>query len=481
MAHDVFISHALKDKNYANAICEKLESSRVKCWIAGRDISVGDEWSEAIRKAIGSSRLMVLVLSENANAATHLEREIAHAYYAKRTILPVRLTETPPRREFLFYLGNVRWLDAFNGPAEQRFGALIASVHEMMQGPAVTRDAFELKDSRFAALQDPRQRALRTVKRVSIALLLFSVSCLLWFLYSRWKGEEFPSEENGQATKSVAAAPGSNGRAAATPSPSQPAYAYTRLGLWVASNAAPTPVQEGSHGAASPAITDGASSGVDHETKASRSVEGSKVNSAQAAPTTTSNQPAPVVETASPTKKIESAGAETASEKPARANSQAVTIPSATPSVPSDGVQNSPKSASEEEFLKKLVLDYIQTVASDDDSAQERFFSWRVYFYGKGLLSLPEARATMASYRQEWPIRNWVPRGEPEYPKDLHLIHPELYEVLQPFDWTVANGSHRKSGSATLYVRIRKDDKGEFHIIHLEQRRSGDQHEDAPE
>jgi hypothetical protein len=123
----------------------------------------------------------------------------------------------------------------------------------------------------------------------------------------------------------------------------------------------------------------------------------------------------------------------------------------------------------------------MQTVASDDDSAQERFFYWRVNFYGKGILSLPEARASMARYRQEWPIRSWTPRREPEYPKVLHSIHPELYEVLQPFDWTVANGSHHKNGSAFLYVRIRKDDKGQIHIIHLEQRRSEDQRENAPE
>jgi hypothetical protein len=155
----------------------------------------------------------------------------------------------------------------------------------------------------------------------------------------------------------------------------------------------------------------------------------------------------------------------------------------ATPSAESDEVQvpNSSSAASEENFLKKLVLDYMQTVASDDDTAQERFFSWRVNFYGKGLLSLPEARASMARYRQEWTTRNWIPRGEPEYPKVLHSTHPELYEVLQPFDWTVANASHHKNGSAILYVRIRKDDKGQFHIIHLEQLRPENQPEIAPE
>ena len=114
----------------------------------------------------------------------------------------------------------------------------------------------------------------------------------------------------------------------------------------------------------------------------------------------------------------------------------------------------------------------MRTVASDDDSTQERFFASRVNFYGKGILSLPEVRASMERYRQEWPIRNWEPRGEPEFPKILHSTHPELYEVLQPFAWTVANGSQHKKGSATLYIRIRKDDEGQFHIVYLEQRHS---------
>src|SRR5260370_23853697 len=113
MAHDVFISHAHKDGGVANAICERLESARIRCWIAERDISPGEDWTEAARNAIASSRVVALVLSENANAAPHIEREIAHAFYTGRIIFPVRLTNTHPRRDFLFYLGDVRWFDAF--------------------------------------------------------------------------------------------------------------------------------------------------------------------------------------------------------------------------------------------------------------------------------------------------------------------------------------------------------------------------------
>ena len=112
VAHDVFISHAHKDKNIAHAICEKLESAQVSCWIAVRDVSASEDRIDATRKAIGSSHVVVLVMSENANAAPHVEREIAHAHYTGRSIVPLRLKNTLPRRAFVFYLENVRWFDA---------------------------------------------------------------------------------------------------------------------------------------------------------------------------------------------------------------------------------------------------------------------------------------------------------------------------------------------------------------------------------
>ena len=62
MAHDVFISHAYRDKPIAVAICKKLESAQVGCWIAEREVSAGGDWTEATRNAIASSRVMVLLL-----------------------------------------------------------------------------------------------------------------------------------------------------------------------------------------------------------------------------------------------------------------------------------------------------------------------------------------------------------------------------------------------------------------------------------
>jgi hypothetical protein len=200
MAHDVFISHAHKDKGIADAICEKLESARVRCWIAERDITAGDEWTAATRNAIESSRVMVLVLSENANAAPHLEGEIAHAFYNGRTILPLRLTDTLPPRNFLFYLGNIRRFDAFGLPAEQQLDAFTASINAMLPGPTASGDIvprgdeiktpgrFDFSDSSIRARLTPDSQNLATWKCAVIATALLGVVFLMWI--SPWQPKQ---------------------------------------------------------------------------------------------------------------------------------------------------------------------------------------------------------------------------------------------------------------------------------------------------
>ncbi len=125
------------------------------------------------------------------------------------------------------------------------------------------------------------------------------------------------------------------------------------------------------------------------------------------------------------------------------------------------------KAPGDEQGLKKLVLDYLQTVASDDVSAQEGFFAHRVTYFDQGVISLRKVEEAKEAYDREWPNRDWKPNGEAE----IHpSANPRMYEVLQPFTWTISDGSRTDQGSATLYLRIWKNSKGEFHIVHIERR-----------
>jgi hypothetical protein len=144
-----------------------------------------------------------------------------------------------------------------------------------------------------------------------------------------------------------------------------------------------------------------------------------------------------------------------------------VSAESTPPRAPTD---RSVKPSVDEQSLKEFVRDYIRTVASNDISTQDRFFQRRVNYYNEGVLPLPGVHASIERYHRKWPTRNWEPQGDPEFPKVLHSVNPKLYEVLQPFTWTLSNGTVHAQGGATLYVKVWKNEKGEFHIVHVEQR-----------
>jgi hypothetical protein len=121
--------------------------------------------------------------------------------------------------------------------------------------------------------------------------------------------------------------------------------------------------------------------------------------------------------------------------------------------------------AVDEAAVKQFVLEYIRTVTNDDVSAQERFFAQSVNFYGEGVLPLQRVQASNERYRREWPNRDWQPQGEP---KILHSANSKEYEVLQPFTWKVSNGAQHAEGSGALHLQIRKNTKGELHIVQVQ-------------
>jgi hypothetical protein len=495
MAHDVFISHAREDKKIADAICGKLESANVRCWIAPRNISPGEDWTKAIRQAISSARVVILVFSENSNAAPHLGREIACAFYAGRIIIPFRLGNARPRRDFLFYLGDARWFESVDPPGEQNLEALTSCIKRMLLDIAAPcselspegagkKTANPLKNS-----QDHHTRTI--LKCVGTIAAVVAVVWLFWLASAQIKHDASTEESNSGSM--------SSGRSTSLNSPPQtkgdrsasaPHYAFTRFGLWAAVNASPTPLVQagpqdtpsimppGQSATATPSSPSNAQLNAGTEMERFPARDSASIKSVQEDPPRRVDQTAPIPVGGSPAQKSESVTGDPQPAKLAGINQSQGAVPSRTSSVagsvestpPKDETGNSFKASAEEHSLKELVLDYIRTVSSDDVSKQERFFAQRVNFYGEGVLSLPMVEASMERYCRQWPIRNWEPRGEPEFLKNLHSTNPTLYEVLQPLAWMVANGSRHKQGNTTLYVRIRKNEKGEFRIIHVEKR-----------
>jgi hypothetical protein len=132
MAHDVFISYAIKDKVVANAVCAAMESRKIRCWIAPRDILPGVSYAEAIIDAITSSRIMVMVFSKDSNKSQQVMREVERAVNKNLTIIPFRIEDVTPTKSMEYFLGVPHWLDALTPPFDKHLERLADAVQMLL-------------------------------------------------------------------------------------------------------------------------------------------------------------------------------------------------------------------------------------------------------------------------------------------------------------------------------------------------------------
>lgn len=142
MAHDVFISYSRKNKNTADAVCNALESSGIRCWIAPRDILPGKEWGEAIVNAISESKAMVLIFSAASNESQQVLREVERAVNKNVIIIPFRIEDVVPTKSMEYFLYSTHWLDALTPDMSKHIDQLCSTVVNLIgtEKPTVSDD-----------------------------------------------------------------------------------------------------------------------------------------------------------------------------------------------------------------------------------------------------------------------------------------------------------------------------------------------------
>jgi hypothetical protein len=113
MAAPVFISHSSRDKSIAQTLCRALEQRGLPCWISSRDITPGQNFQEAIVKALTSARVMVLVFSSHANNSDEIKKELALASQNRLAVVPARVEDVLPTDAFKYELATRQWIDVF--------------------------------------------------------------------------------------------------------------------------------------------------------------------------------------------------------------------------------------------------------------------------------------------------------------------------------------------------------------------------------
>lgn len=145
----IFITHSTKDKEVADQIRAHLESNGIKCWIAPRDIPIGEEWAKGIITGINNASGMLLVLSQHSNNSPQVRREIERGIHNDIPIFPVRIEDIEPSDAMEYYISSHQWMDFFDSKSELGLGELIDRIRER-----ISRDETESSESPEIDLAD---------------------------------------------------------------------------------------------------------------------------------------------------------------------------------------------------------------------------------------------------------------------------------------------------------------------------------------
>jgi hypothetical protein len=170
MSHDVFISHSSADKRAADAACALLEARGIRCWIAPRDIRPGSDWGESIITAIEQTRIMLLLLSKQANSSPQIRREVERAVNRSIIIIPVRLENVTPSRSLEFFLSTSHWMDAFPPPFENHLENLSRTIHQIVFGSQVP-----LSQAKVPVAPWWQRHGLTLLLAVSVVAITFAI------------------------------------------------------------------------------------------------------------------------------------------------------------------------------------------------------------------------------------------------------------------------------------------------------------------
>jgi len=173
----VFISYATADRKEALSVCKAIERRGIHCWLASRDVAPGENYQEAIVRALRGGRAMVLVFSEAANNSDEIKKELSLASRYHIPVMALRIEDVEPSDAFAYELSTRQWIDAFQS-WDRSIDALVRHIGQLA-GRGAQPSA--------AGAEAPRQRPSRRrhpglIPAAVGALLLVAAGTAWWLL-----------------------------------------------------------------------------------------------------------------------------------------------------------------------------------------------------------------------------------------------------------------------------------------------------------
>jgi len=187
---DVFISYASPDSSVADAACAAMERAGLSCWIAPRDVVPGESYARAIVHAIDATKVIVLVLSENAATSQHVLKEVERASSKRHPVIAFRIDLAPMPADLEYFLNTSQWLDASALGVERALPKLVDAVQRTLAPPAIAQSDHASDTSKsvtgFSATRRVGAQANRRLSRALIVLGAMSGLALGYFAVDRF-------------------------------------------------------------------------------------------------------------------------------------------------------------------------------------------------------------------------------------------------------------------------------------------------------
>ena len=159
MSHDVFISFAFKDQEYADSIRSYLGENGVDCFMC-TDLPGGVDFDVQLGDAIRQSRIFLLVFSAEADESESVRAEMNIAKTQKIIRIPVRIEDMMPNK-LAYLIGTALFFDAFPPPLDKYLPKLAKDIDTILNPPKPTEPSIGPKPKIGPVVSTPKQPPVR--------------------------------------------------------------------------------------------------------------------------------------------------------------------------------------------------------------------------------------------------------------------------------------------------------------------------------
>lgn len=130
--HDIFISYARRDKDFAEALYESLTFDGLRVWMDSSSVSAGSEWEGQISKALQTSRIMFLVVSQSSMDSWQVLDEISVALKQGLTIVPIQIETLKGHTTYPPQLKKIQWINAKDDQSKRKLDEIVKIAHSKL-------------------------------------------------------------------------------------------------------------------------------------------------------------------------------------------------------------------------------------------------------------------------------------------------------------------------------------------------------------